>query len=229
MKAKLKLWMDRIDAMSLRERMLIFGMLAVAVIALGFSFGIDPLSARQKNLNQQLQQQRAQLQALQAQMQTMVDAVKNDPDAPNRARLAALQQQASSARAELAGVQQGFVAPQDMAPLLRDLLGKNARLKLVSMKSLPPSPISATTGADGKTAPAADAKPKPETPALYKHGIEVTLEGSYADLVEYLSGVERMPRRVYWGGARLSVEQYPVSRLTVTVYTLNVEKTWLAV
>lgn len=229
MKARLKQWMDRIDAMSLRERALIFGMLAVVVISLGFTFAIDPLTARQKILDQQLQQQRAQIQALQAQMQTMIDAVKNDPDAPNRARLAALQQQAAAARAELAGAGQGFVAPRDMSPLLRDLLGRNPRLKLVSMKSLAPSPISATPAADGKAAAVADSKPNTDLPQLYKHGIEVTIEGNYADLVAYLSEIERMSRRVYWGGAQLAVEQYPVSRLTVTVYTLSVEQTWLAV
>lgn len=227
MKAQLKVWFDRIDAMSLRERALIFGMLAVVIVALGFNLAIDPLSARQKTLNQQLQQQRAQISAVQAQMAAILEAVKNDPDAPNRARLADLQTQIKATQQSLASVQQGFVAPADMAHLLRDLLAKNARIKLVSMKSVAPSAVTGALPTDGKTPPA---KPDvAEAPLFYKHGIEITIEGAYPDLVSYLAELERMPWRVYWGSAKLAVEQYPVSRLTLTVFTLNVEKTWLAV
>jgi MSHA biogenesis protein MshJ len=206
-KAKLKLWMDRIDAMSLRERAMIFAMLAVAVIALGFSLAIDPLSARKKTLDQQRVQQQAQIAALQAQMQVMIDAIKNDPDAPNRARLAAVQRQVTATRAELAGVQQGFVAPHEMAQLLRDMLGKNPHLKLVSVKSVAPSAVTGAPAGDGKTTPAkADDKPQGDAPQLYKHGIEITIEGGYGDLVAYLGDLERMPWRVYWGGAKLAVD-----------------------
>ncbi|MCR5885811.1 hypothetical protein LRS03_24310 [Rhizobacter sp. J219] len=56
--------------------------------------------------------------------------------------------------------------------------------------------------------------------------MEVTVRGSYPELVGYLQSLERMPRRVYWGELRLDAQQSPAVVMTLVVYTLSVEKTW---
>ena len=119
-----------------------------------------------------------------------------------------------------------------MTQVLRDLLGRNPRLALVSIKTLAASPLTPS----GKTAEQplkAEAKPKEKSAAidlgLYKHGVEISVEGSYADLVTYPAELEQLPWRMYWGGVQLSAQVYPVSRLTLTVYTLSLDKTWLSV
>ena len=90
MKARLKQWADRIDAMSLRERLMIFIMLAVVLVAVVMTLAIDPLSKKQKLLTQALTQKQAQTQALEAQMQALAEASKNDPDLPSKLRWADL-------------------------------------------------------------------------------------------------------------------------------------------
>ena len=228
MNVKFKQYMDRVDAMSLRERVLIFVMLAAVLVALLMTSVIDPLTAKQKQLSQALVQSQAQTQALEAQMQALAEASRLDPDAPNKQRLAALDSRRKSAYAELANVKQGLVTPDRMTQVLRDLLGKNPRLKLVSIKTLP-----ATSLVEGGKLVETNAKPGDKTPVaglgLYKHGVEISVEGSYADLVGYLTELEHMPWHVYWGGANLSAQGAPVSRLTLTVYTLSLDKTWLSV
>lgn len=232
MNVKFRQYMDRIDAMSLRERVLIFVMLAAVLVALVMTSVIDPLIAKQKQLSQTLVQSQAQTQALEAQMQALAEASRLDPDAPNKQRLAELDGRRKSAYANLANVKQGLVTPDRMTQVLRDLLGKNPRLKLVSIKTLPAAPLIE----DGKAVEIGakpGAKTQEKTPVtalgLYKHGVEISVEGSYADLVGYLAELEHMPWRVYWGGANLSAQGAPVSRLTLTVYTLSLDKTWLSV
>ncbi|MBI5752736.1 MAG: MSHA biogenesis protein MshJ [Hydrogenophilales bacterium] len=232
MKARLKQWAERIDAMSLRERLMIFTMLAVALTALAMTSAIDPLSAKQKQLTQKRAQTQAQTQALEAQMQALAEASKNDPDLPNKIRLTDLDAKRKSAYAELSNVKQGLVTPDQMTQVLRDWLGRNPRLTLVSIKTLAVRPLTEAVKPAGQTAKP-EAKPKEKSAAgdlgLYKHGVEISVEGSYADLVAYLAELEQLPWRVYWGGVNLSAQSYPVSRLTLTVYTLSLDKTWLSV
>jgi MSHA biogenesis protein MshJ len=36
-----------------------------------------------------------------------------------------------------------------------------------------------------------------------------------------------MPTQLFWGRAELAVEQYPHSRLTLTLYTLSLDRKWI--
>jgi MSHA biogenesis protein MshJ len=56
---------------------------------------------------------------------------------------------------------------------------------------------------------------------FYRHGVELTLKGSYFELVQYLSQLEKLPARLIWGRTELQVEQYPEVRLTVQVRTVS--------
>lgn len=62
---------------------------------------------------------------------------------------------------------------------------------------------------------------------LYRHGVELVLEGSYADLLGYLKAMEALPQRVLWGSASLKVGQHPRTTLTLRVYTLSRDPNWL--
>lgn len=88
------------------------------------------------------------------------------------------------------------------------------------------------------TAPAAASAPAPVASApagpgngsapLYRHGVEITVEGNYGDLMNYLASLENLPGpRLLWGGMRLKVEHHPAVQLSLTVYTLSLDRAWL--
>ena len=64
---------------------------------------------------------------------------------------------------------------------------------------------------------------------VFRHTVEISVKGSYFDLLDYIAALERMPQRVFWEGFELSVAQYPQSVLKLTIYTLSPEKSWLTV
>ena len=66
-------------------------------------------------------------------------------------------------------------------------------------------------------------------PCIYKHGIEIRIAGSYNDLLMYLAEIERMPQRIIWNRNKLSTELYPRNEMTLTLYTLSLDKQWLVV
>ena len=232
MKARLLAYRERLDAMSLRERVLIFLMLAGVLVALALTSALDPLLVQQKQLSQKLTQTQAQTAAMEAQMSALAEAAKIDPDAGNKLRLSRLEIQRNSAYASLANAQQGLVSADRMTQMLQDLLVKNTQLKLLGIKTLPVTSLllpKKSAAADGKTAqPAQDSAPAAAL-GLYRHGVEISVEGSYPELLAYLATLERLPWRVYWSEANLSAQAYPTSRLTLTLFTLSLDKTWLSV
>jgi MSHA biogenesis protein MshJ len=126
-------------------------------------------------------------------------------------------------------MEHGLVPPERMAPLVDTILRANARLKLVSMRTLPVESMTAL-GAEPQAAAApapAAAGAAPATELLYRHGVEVTVRGNYLDMVDYMSALEAMPTRLFWGRAQLDVEEYPASRLTLTLYTLSLDRKWM--
>jgi MSHA biogenesis protein MshJ len=57
--------------------------------------------------------------------------------------------------------------------------------------------------------------------------MRVVVQGSYADLVDYLHQLESLSERLGWGEIRLEANDYPKSTLSFNIYTFSLEKTWL--
>ncbi|MBQ5964133.1 type II secretion system protein M [Massilia sp. ZL223] len=219
----------RIDALTLRERGLLFAAAAAVIVFVGHTMVLGPIYRAQDLLRDQISQQRNNMIGLDGEITAKVQAYQVDPDAPARARLQAVQEETAALGDSLLAMEHGLVPPERMAPLLDTILRANGRLKLVSMRTLPAEGVGAPAGAD-KTAPAAaparDAAAKPAD-LLYRHGVEVTVRGNYLDMVDYMSALEAMPTRLFWGRAQLDVEEYPASRLTLTLYTLSLDRKWM--
>ena len=213
---------DRIDALALRERAMVFLMMAVMLITPMNLFLLEPLRVKQKSLLQQRTARQKEIDALQAQLQGMASKSQVDPDAENRKRLRELKRKLDELEAPLETAQQSLVSPEKSTLLLGELLAQNPRLRLLSLKTLP-----ATTALESKADPAR--KGSTTTSLVYRHGMQMSVEGSYHDLMQYLATLEKLPWRVVWGEADLRVEEYPKIVLSLTLYTLSLEKIWLSV
>lgn len=214
-----------IDELSLRERAMIFVAAAFVVISLINVLLIDPLLARQKLLSSQVTQRQEKMKELQAQMQNILQAKRDDEHSPLRQRLAQLKQQLKEQDDYLQSRTDRLVEPDKMADLLKKVLGNNGSLQLVELKTLPVSPL---------IEPPKDAAPNPPDSQagtqrqIFKHGVQITVRGSYLDMIRYVTALEKLPEQMFWGEASLSVEKYPDSLFTLTLYTLSLDKTWLA-
>jgi MSHA biogenesis protein MshJ len=226
----MKLYWERasaaIDGLSLRERTMIFIAAAFVVISLMNTMLLDPLLARQKLLSSQVEQRQEKMKELQAQMQNMLQAKRDDQHSPLRNRLAQLKQQLKEQDSYLQSRTDRLIEPDKIAGLLRKVLDHNGKLQLVELKTLPVSLLiekqqgTATNPPDGQTG---------SHRQIFKHGVQITVRGGYLDLIRYVTALEKLPAQMFWGEARLSVEKYPDSLFTLTLYTLSLDKTWLAV
>lgn len=214
----------RIDELSLRERLMIFAAAAFVVIALFNALLLDPLLAKQKMLAAQLEQQQEKTKELQAQVQATLQAMRDDEHSPLRQRIVQLRAQLAEQDAYLQSRRDRLIPPEEMAGLLEQVLVRNGKLQLLALNTLP---VDFLIPPKDKTA--AEAQANSNQRQIFKHGVQITVRGSYADLLRYVTALEGMQAQMFWGEAAMSVEQYPAATLTLTLYTLSMDKTWLTV
>lgn len=207
---------DRIDGLSLRERGIIFIAVLVVVYGVAANLLFPPLYAEQARIKKQLTERRAQIQAFETQIQATLARSAHDPDAANRARHDQLEAQLKALDAALATVTSRLVSPKEMAQVVEQILLKNRRLEVVRIESLAPVPLQQAGGA-----PVAGLN-------AYRHGMRIEMRGNYLDVLGYLRELEALPWKVFWGQISLKVGQYPVSDVSLEIYTLSTEQGWIA-
>lgn len=230
----------KVDALSLRERVMIFGASAALLIFLLFSLFLNPLFAKQKMLSETMASEQQMMAGIDAEILLKISGNGVDPDAQERKELERLRQEVTRLSHTLRTAQAGLVPPDRIVFLLERLLKQQARLRLVSLKTLPSVPVEAGAGTPAAGAPAAPlttqppaagaplAAPIKTAPLLYRHGVEVVLRGSYVEMVNYMEALESMPTAVFWGDARLVVEQYPDATVSLTLFTLSLDDKWIS-
>lgn len=214
---------DRYLALSRRERTLVALALVLGPLLVGYSLLVDPLSTRQKVMETTLATDGATAARLQAEVANLQQQLAIDPDAGRKADLAALNGERDKLDDQLRQFSSVLVRPEQMNGLLESLLARQAGLRLISLKTL--APQSVLPVADVKEG---EAKPVERSFDLYRHGVEIRLEGRYGQLQAYLSQLEKLQQKLLWGQLDYQVIDYPRAELTLTVYTLSSERTWLA-
>ncbi len=212
----------KVDALSLRERAIVFAAVAMMVVSLFSEVLLAPLQAKRKVLSAQVVQQQEQTKALQAQLQNLIQARRDDERSPLRQRLDQLRQQLQEQAEHLDERREHLVAPGKMAEVLGRVLHENRRVQLVELKTLPVSPLIEKPESAVQPAAAGGSR-------IFKHGVQITVRGGYLDLLAYANALEKLPTQMYWGDASLSVERYPDAVLTLTMYTLSLDQTWLTI
>lgn len=225
----------RVDALSLRERMTGFAAVLALLVFAAYLLVLGPRFEKQEQLAALVERQQATIVQIAGQMDQLARSARVDPDTATLARMAEVQADIDQLGGELRAMQESLVSPQRVTPVLEQMLRSNGNLRLVSLRTLPVTGLSeALPGPNAPGASPAQAATTAVAPAaarppelVYRHGVEMTLEGRYLDMVNYLSSLERMPVQFIWGPAHLDASDYPRARLTVTLFTLSLEKEWM--
>ena len=210
-------------ALSQRERLLVALALVLGPLLIGNALFVDPQWSRNKAMQNAIATQSAALVAMQTQAASLQQELSIDPDAGKKAELATLVAQRDEMDGKLRQVGSALVRPEEMNALLEGLLMRHSGLRLVSLKTLAPLGVLREKDAIKE----ADGKPVERAFDLYRHGVEIRVEGSFGQLQAYLAQLEKLPQRLLWEQLSYRVIDYPRSEMSLTVYTLSSDKTWL--
>lgn len=189
----------------------------------------DPLA--QRGAQQQALQRSAEArqQAAQVGLAELQAQLAADPNLPYRSALLAAQAGGEQLIGEIDRDTAGLMPAAKMRGVLEELLRTQANLRLLSLQSFSEPlqlPAVATASAAGDPAAAAEA---PLT--LYKHGLKLSLEGGYFDLLSYLQAIQASGWRLHWDSLdyQVSKEAGAPATITLVLYTLSREAGWIGV
>jgi MSHA biogenesis protein MshJ len=221
-------WAGKYAALTQRERAIVAAAVVLGGGFLIFNFGIDPFLVKARSASRAEASARTEV-VQQSALLAQLTAQNADPDAANRNKLAQAKKDLAAVSDRLARFEAGMVPPGRMHAFLQGLLARDGAIEVIGLSTLPVTIV----GAPAADKAEAVAKDKTVAPAadegIYQHGIEIRLAGSYNSLLNYLAELERMPQRVMWNSIRLTVEKHPRNIMVLRVYTLSLDRNWLAV
>lgn len=223
-------WLQRWILLAPREQWLSFGV-ALAVVGMLYMLLVgDPLTqrvAKQTALNQAalLSLQEAQLGLADLQAKLAVD-----PNAPYRSALLTAHASAEQMLGEVDQDTAGLLPPEKMRAVLQELLRAQPKLRLLKLQSFTEPLQLAQTPAESATLEQ-DAAAVPAPVTLYRHGLKISLQGGYFDLLAYLQAVQASGWRLHWDSLDYQVDaDGPAqAKINLVLYTLSREAGWIGV
>lgn len=207
-----------------REKLLILFSGVVVIIMLAYLLYIEPMSEKVTRDEQNISAQKNQIRSIQAQLEVSEYALRNDPNQQLAASLAKLTQRSQDLDMHLQQETVNLVPPTQMPMLLEKVLADSQGVTLVSMQSIPPTPV-LSPGAKG-TESEADVE---NDINLYRHGLMLSVQGSYFDIQNYLAKIEGLKWQFYWKRFNYVVADYPNALVEVELYTLSTSKAFIGV
>jgi len=233
----------RIDAMTLKERVLISVSLLLGAAMSWHALLFEPLDIRRRALAAEIGSTADSLQRLEAVSNELMAGAHVDPDAGARQMLAArdleLKALAQSVEAKVGRV----VPPAQMAAVLETVLGRFRELEFLGLEGLGVEalvePVTVATEAAQPVLRAGDlpgqarelvvsaAGEGPKT--AYRHGIRIRFAGSYLATIAYLQALEALPWGFFWDRVELETRDFPRVEGSIVVYTVSLEEGWIGV
>lgn len=223
----LQLLATRIDERDRRERLLLAVTLAVVVLVAWNGLLRAPVAERRAVAVDSVAQLKGDIAAFEesrAGIEEKIARLQNDSGTSAvdrvRQRLEALDEVLAQRTARL-------ISPDQMVRALRDVVNADAEVSLVRLRNAGATPVITEPkgqAADGESATDADGIPR-----VYRHDVELVVEGRYLALLAYLERLEGLEWQFQWEAITVEVRDYPVTRATVTLSTLSLAEDWIGV
>lgn len=226
--SKLEQWQAlnaKFAALQARERWMVFAAGLALIWFVLNTLLLDPVTKKLAALRAEMTQSQSQLAEIQQQLNVFAQTPVQDINAENRQKVASLHASVQTQSTKINSLSHVLLKPENMPTLLKDLLQKNAGLSLVAMETLAPENIIKNDNKDSAQKAKAN---ESDDPVIYKHGLEITLAGSYLDLLKYAEALEKSSLQVLWSKASLEAKDFPESQLSLRVYSLSLDKAWLS-
>ncbi len=210
MKAQLQLLLDRVDALSLRERLFLTLSLFVCVLALADFVWFTPAQSAHKLVLQRFATQSAELDRLRGEL--ALAAVPTDTGKLARAELQTVNDQLAELDSQIAALVPTESKGPPLEQVLQRLLRRHEGLTLVSLDTQKPEAAGAG-GAMGTMALPV---------GMSRRGLLLKVSGPYAELVRYVQALEGALPGLRWGTMELKADKRG-NELSLQVYALGVQ------
>jgi MSHA biogenesis protein MshJ len=196
----------RIDALNQRERILLFASLLVCLLAVAEVLWLSPIQKAHKQLVTLVAQQDGELQRLRDELR--ISSEETGPGKLMREELVQLKTQTTQVNLEIAQIPASVLDETPLSKVLIHFLRRHEGLVLLKTATLP---------VDGKALPDVAAA------GLKRQGLELSVAGTYPELIRYVQTLERSLPALRWGSMKIASDKQPVV-LTLQVSLVGVTR-----
>lgn len=218
MKARIEQLRLRIDALSLRERGMLFLVIVAVLYMLAQLALFGPLEMQQKDALQRIGLLQKEIAAFDEQTQAILRRQSVDPDADNLRQQQQLTAQIAALDGQIGGAVQGLIAPQQMARVLEEVILRQSGLTLLRIESLAAQPLIETPQGE-----------PPLNAGIWRHGVRLEFKGNYQAALAYVRELQALPWTLYWDELEIAMDKYPQASITIVVHTLSLNEGWIGV
>lgn len=197
----------RVNALQVRERLMLSGLAIISVLAVAEALWIAPAHKRAEQAKQQLSAQQTALERLQA--EAALQAASPTAASSPRAQLASVNAQIDGVEREINALMPTQRDATTLRSVLETFLQRQEGLSLVRTSTL---------AAD---APPIFASTSPVAMPADRRGLELTVAGPYPELVRYVQNLERALPDLRWGALVLSNQDSTGTQLTLQVFVVG--------
>jgi len=209
MPGQLSSWLERIDNLELRERVLILGAGVAVVFLLMDSLFLQPTLKAQQVTEQRISGLETRLNGLRQNATLFNYRAETDPLTGLEQTRQQLQDQLDELDSRITHQLGVLTEPAQAAKVLERVLGENGGLKLTS--------LSASTGQLDDLEDGAQV----QTSGLARYQLDLVVQGGFLDLLGYLQALEDMPWKFIWEQIDFQASEYPFAETHLRLYTLG--------
>ena len=204
------------NKLTMRERVIIFAALLICIFAISYFWMLDPAKIKQVKAEKALQASYHQEKELDREMSSIKLLLQKDPLKEVNNQLAFSTQTLITLDKQLDDKLVKFIHAQKMPQALAKVLSKSPGIKVSSLISLPVKTFNSNIVTKGE-------KNESKMPknSFYKHSLEMQLVGDYNAIYAYLLRLEAVQEKFYWHSLTYQVEDYPLAKITIQIYTLS--------
>ncbi|MDO9520471.1 MAG: hypothetical protein Q8K97_04005 [Pseudohongiella sp.] len=214
---------DQFDARPALEKALVAGLVLIGMVWLFFALLATPVQSEITAIANQLTQAQNQLSALEQREQAAISASATDPNEPVRVRIALAIEAQRNLDGEIQQLAGNLVTPQSMTRVLTSILERQSGLTLISIDNSAPQLVQSSDATAG-TGNSSQARQR-----IFKHSLNVQLEGDYLSLIGYLRRIEGFPERFFWDQLSFTQTEWPKARISIQLHTLSTEEGFVGV
>lgn len=217
----------RIDERNRRERLLLALTVAVVVLVAWNGLVRAPLAERRAVAVDSVAQLERDIAALEDSRAAIEEKIAGLEDDSGTSAAERVRRRLDSLDAVLAERTARLISPDQMVRALRDVVNADAEVSLVRLRNAGATPVITEPGKDPESGDAAGADDG--IPRVYRHDVELVVEGRYLALLAYLERLEGLEWQFQWEALTVETREYPVTRATVSLSTLSLAEDWIGV
>ena len=209
MRDQIQQLLDRVDAMELRQRIMLLLICLAIIFLMMDTLAIQPAIKQQKVQRQAITDWELKLAVLRERAGMLPDHPANTSASRHSEMLTRL----NTLNAQIQEQMGGLLAPEQAVEVLKQVLEQEQELSLVEVNA-------GSLSLSDTDLPGED---EFVDIGINRYQMQLQLEGGYLATLRYLRALEGLPWKFFWEGINYEVIEYPTARITIDLYTLGLE------